>query len=101
LGRKWPEPKSVLIIDNASFYYSERIQQMYDEVGVKLVYLPLYSPKLNPIEEFFTKVKAFIRRNLQNFEQDPQQDFDVFLEWCIDVVGAREISAKVTLGMQE
>ena len=91
---KWPEPKSVLVMDNASFHHSERIEQMCDEAGVKLVYLPPYSLKLNPIEEIFAKLKAFIRRNWQNFEQDPEQGFDVFLEWCIDVVGARERSAK-------
>jgi hypothetical protein len=38
--RRWPEPKSVLIIDNASFHHSERIEQMCLDVGVKLLYLP-------------------------------------------------------------
>jgi hypothetical protein len=33
------------------------------EAGVKLVYLPPYSPDLNPIEEYFAELKAFIRRN--------------------------------------
>lgn len=31
---KWPEPKSVLIIDNASIHHSERIQQLCDDAGV-------------------------------------------------------------------
>ena len=90
----WPEPKSVLVMDNMSFHYSKRIEQICDKVEVKLVYLLPYSPKLNPIEEFLTELKAFIRRNWQNFEQVPEQGFDVFLEWCIGVVGARERSAK-------
>lgn len=51
--RRWPEPKSVLVMDNASFHHSERISQMCADAGVKLVYLPPYSPDLNPIEEFF------------------------------------------------
>lgn len=50
---RWPEPKSVLIMDNASIHRSDRIEQMCLEAGVKLVYLPPYSPDLNPIEEFF------------------------------------------------
>ncbi|KAG4426971.1 hypothetical protein IFR05_017546, partial [Cadophora sp. M221] len=29
-----------------------------------------------------------------NFEQDPEQGFDVFLEWFINSIGARERSAK-------
>ena len=30
---------------------------------MKLLYLPPYSPDLNPIEEFFAELKAFIKRN--------------------------------------
>jgi len=50
---KWPEPKSVSVMDNASFHHSERVAQMYARAGVKLVYLPQCSPDFNPIEEFF------------------------------------------------
>jgi hypothetical protein len=32
-------------------------------LGVRVVYLPPYSPDFNPIEEAFSKIKAFIRRN--------------------------------------
>jgi hypothetical protein len=49
---KLSEPKSVLVMDNASFHYSDRIEQMCSEAGVTLVYLPPYSPDLNPIEFF-------------------------------------------------
>ncbi|OQD87951.1 hypothetical protein PENSOL_c075G07844 [Penicillium solitum] len=90
----WPEPKSVLVMDNASFHHSKRIHRMYSEAGVKLVYLPPYSPDLNPIEEFFAELKAFIKRNWQLFRDDPDGDFQEFLEWCVDVVGAREGSAE-------
>lgn len=57
---KWPEAKSVLVMDNASFHHSERIKEICLSAGVKLVYLPPYSPDLNPIEEFFAELKAFI-----------------------------------------
>jgi transposase len=59
----WPEPKSVLVMDNASFHHTKRIKQMCRDVSVKLVYLLPYSPDFNPIEEFFAKLKAFIKRN--------------------------------------
>lgn len=91
---KWPEPKSVLVMDNASFHHSDRIEQLCSEAGVKLVYLPPYSPDLNPIEEFFAELKAFIRRHWQSYEDNPDQGFDTFLEWCVDTVGAREGSAE-------
>jgi transposase len=60
---KWLEPKSVLVMDNASFHYTQRIEQMCYDAGVKLVYLPPYSPDFNPIKEFFAKLKAFIKRS--------------------------------------
>jgi transposase len=69
-------------MDNASFHHTERIKQMCDLAGVKLVYLPPYSPDLNPIEEFFSELKAFIKKNWQAFEDNPDQGFGPFLEWC-------------------
>jgi transposase len=81
-------------MDNASFHRTESIKQMCFAAGVKLVYLPPYSPDLNPIEEFFAELKAFIKRRWQSYAESPEQGFDSFLEWCIDVVGTREKSAR-------
>ena len=61
----WPQRRSVLVMDNASIHHTARIKQMCYDAGVKLVYLPLYSPDFNPIEEFFAELKAFIKRNWQ------------------------------------
>jgi transposase len=80
LCKRWPEPKSVLVIDNASFHHTERIEQLCHTAGVKLIYLPPYSPDLNLIEEFFTELKAFIKRSWHNYEENPEQGFDAFLE---------------------
>jgi transposase len=91
---RWPEPKSILIMDNALFHHSARIEQLCKEAGVKLLYLPPYSPDLNPIEEFFAELKMFIKRNWQRYTDDPEQDFKVFLEWCVDTVGSRKSSAE-------
>ena len=90
---RWPEPKSVLIMDNASFHHSANIEQLCVEAGVKLLYLPPYSPDLNPIEEFFAELKTFIKRNWEHYSGTPQ-DFRAFLEWCVDIVGARKSSAE-------
>ena len=91
---RWPEPESVLIMDNASFHHTERIEQMCANAGVKLVYLPPYSPDLSPIEEFFAELKQFIRRNWNTYTDSEEQDFGAFLEWCVDIVGGRQSSAK-------
>jgi transposase len=60
--RPYPELNSVLVMDNASFHHTERIEQMCAEAVVKSLYLPPYSPDLKPIEEFSTERKAFIKK---------------------------------------
>jgi transposase len=70
----------VLVMDNESFHYSDRIEYMCLEAGVKLVYLSLYSPDLNLIEEFFAELKVFIRRYWQTYENNLDQGFDNFLD---------------------
>ena len=50
---RWPAAISVLIMDNASFHCLDKIRQMCDDTGVLLLYLPPYSPDVNPIEEMW------------------------------------------------
>lgn len=90
----WSEPRSVLIMDNASLHRSERLAQMCADEGVKSIYLPPYSPDLNPIEEFFAELKRFIKRSWNHFEQDPEQEFYTFQGWCIRMAGAKEEGAR-------
>ena len=42
----------IVIMDNAAFHRSEKTRQLIESVGCKLVFLPPYSPDLNPIEKF-------------------------------------------------
>lgn len=84
----------VLVMDNASFHHSERIKQMCDDAGIVLIYLPPYSPDLNPIEEFFAELKAFIKRQWAVYSGATDKDFATFLEWCVETVGGRQDSAK-------
>jgi transposase len=91
---KYPAERSVLVMDNASFHHSERVEQLCLEKGVILLFLPPYSPDLNPIEEFFAKLKAYIKRNWSVYEEDPNHGFNNFLEQCVDMVGGRKDSAR-------
>lgn len=91
---RWPEPRSVLVMDNASFHRTPEIKEMCDAAGVKLLYLPPYSPDLNPIEEFFAELKAFIKKTWHRYEDDPDKTFYHFLEDCVYEVGSREESAR-------
>ena len=58
----------VLILDNASFHKGGRIRELLEQVGCKLLYLPPYSPDLNPIEQCWSWVKARARRERDDFE---------------------------------
>jgi len=57
---RFPAKRSIVVINNASFHHLERMKSLFNAFGVKLVYLPPYLPNLNPIKEFFGKLKAFI-----------------------------------------
>lgn len=58
------------------------------------LYLPPYSPDLNPIEEFFAELKAFVKKRWHEYEDGPAQDFGAYLEWCISVVGGNKHNAE-------
>jgi transposase len=51
----------VVIMDNLSAHKGERIRELIEERDCKLLYLPPYSPDLNPIEEAFSKAKGLLR----------------------------------------
>jgi transposase len=52
----------VVVMDNLTAHMGEKVRELIEERGCKLLYLPPYSPDLNPIEEAFSKVKALLRR---------------------------------------
>ena len=52
-----------MVMDNLSSHRGKkRVRELIEASGCELVYLPLYSPDLNPIEEAFSKIKDFIRK---------------------------------------
>ena len=52
----------VVVLDNLSAHKGEWVKQLIEGLGCELVYLPPYSPDLNPIEEAFGKMKDLIRK---------------------------------------
>lgn len=56
------KPGMVLIIDNARFHKSRRVIKLVESVGCRIIFLPPYSPDLNPIEHHWTSVKNEIRK---------------------------------------
>jgi len=55
-------PGDVVIADNLSSHKVAGVVEAIEAVGAKFVRLPPYSPDLNPIEKFFAKLKALLRK---------------------------------------
>jgi transposase len=54
-------PGDVLILDNLSSHKVKGVREALEGVGAHLVYLPPYSPDLNPIEQAFSKLRRLLR----------------------------------------
>jgi transposase len=55
-------PGQVMVMDNLSAHKGYRVREFVEARGCQLLYLPPYSPDLNPIEEAFSKLKALLRK---------------------------------------
>ena len=56
------KPGQIVVMDNLSSHKGSRVRELIEGRGCELIYLPPYSPDLNPIEEAFAKIKALLRR---------------------------------------
>jgi transposase len=55
-------PGQVVVLDNVSVHKGERVRQAIEARGCQVLFLPTYSPDLTPVEEAFSKLKAWLRR---------------------------------------
>jgi transposase len=55
-------PGQIVVMDNLSAHKGDRVRELVEEGGCELLYLPPYSPDLNPIEEAFSKIKGVLRK---------------------------------------
>ena len=51
-----------VVMDNAKIHLGEMLRESIENVGAKLIYLSSYSPEFSPIENFWSKVKAILRK---------------------------------------
>jgi transposase len=55
-------PGQVVVMDNLGAHRPKRVRELIEARGCELIYVPPYSPDLNPIEEAFSKVKHLLRK---------------------------------------
>ena len=56
------KPGQIVVMDNLSSHKGSRVKELIEGKGCELMYLPAYSPDLNPIEEAFAKLKVLLRK---------------------------------------
>ena len=52
----------VVVMDNVAFHQVAWVKEAVEKTGACLVYLPPYSPQLNPIEQMWGKIKHYLRK---------------------------------------
>ena len=51
-----------MVLDGLRAHRTDKVRELIEARGADLVFLPSYSPDLNPIEEAFSKIKALVRK---------------------------------------
>ena len=64
-------PGDIVVMDNLAAHKVEGVRQAIEGRGARLLYLPPYSPDLNPIERSFAKLKALLRRAAVRHRRGP------------------------------
>ncbi len=70
----------IVVLDNLSVHKGARVRQLIEARGCELLFLPAYSPDSSPIEETFSKLKAFLRRVGARTHEALQEDIAQALE---------------------
>jgi len=79
----WPLPRSIVIMDNAKIHMFEELEDAVHQCGARLIYLPPYSPELNPIEVCFGQLKRWIQKHANlTFPLYPEMVLEVAMPAC-------------------
>jgi transposase len=56
------KPGDIVVMDNLGSHKGKAVRQLIRSAGARLIFLPKYSPDLNPIEQVFAKLKHLLRK---------------------------------------
>ena len=54
-------PRSILVMDNCSIHHVQPVLDTLKQMGILVLFLPPYSPDVNPIEEMFSYIKYYLK----------------------------------------
>lgn len=63
-------PGDIVVMDNLGSHKNVAVRQAIREAGARRIFLPPYSPDLNPIEQMFAKLKTLIRKTAARTIED-------------------------------
>ena len=72
-------PGQVVVMDNATFHKSQTTKQLIEDAGCQVIFLPPYSPDLNPIEKFWANMKRWVKSKITAFCNIKEAISDSFL----------------------
>lgn len=83
------EPGDVVVLDNLAAHKDPRVREMIEAHGAKLIFLPPYSPDLNPIEIAW----SWLKRWLKSARARTEDSINIALAMALDIVDADMASA--------
>ena len=69
--KPFPDTHSILILDNCAIHHVQQIKDYLDDMGMHVLFLPPYSPDLNPVEELFSYLKYYLKEHENLIESIP------------------------------
>ena len=67
------EVGDIVVVDNLAAHHGEAeraLRSFLNDLGMELIFLPVYSPDLNPVEEVFSKLKYLLKHRYQELVWD-------------------------------
>ena len=77
-------PGDIVVMDNLPAHKNEQVRGLIEAAGAELRYLPPYSPDFNPIEQFFARFKAMLRKAEERTVPAIYDRIGSLLEQCAD-----------------
>jgi transposase len=82
-------PGDIVVLDNLGAHKPETVRRLIEAAGARLLFLPPYSPDLNPIELCWSKLKAA----LKDFGARTRDALDEAIKRAMDLIGADDAAA--------
>jgi transposase len=78
---------AVVVMDNLPAHKVEAIAPLIEAVGARILYLSPYSPEFNPIEHWWSQLKAFLRQ----FSPTTSRMVDILIATAIDLIDSAHL----------